>query len=219
MINAVLFDLDGTLLDTSEGIIDSVSYTIRQLGYQALPESTLLKFVGPPIQNSLITHLGITQEEAQNCANIFRNYYKTKALFKANLYPDVLVLLQSLKSDGIKVGVATYKREDYAIELLNHFGIADYCDVMHGADNDNVLTKADIVELCIKEMGVDKSSIVLVGDTEHDAKGANDADVGFLAVTWGFGYSPDNQVTNYPYRAFIENPLQILTFINREYDR
>ena len=60
MIKAVLFDLDGTLLDTSEGIIDSVRYTIAQLGYEPLPVETILKFVGPPIQNSLITYLGLT---------------------------------------------------------------------------------------------------------------------------------------------------------------
>lgn len=213
MIKAVLFDLDGTLLDTSEGIIDSVSYTIRQLGYQALSKETLLKFVGPPIQNSLITHLGITPEEAQNGANIFRDYYKSKALFKAALYPNVLDLLRILKSDGIKIGVATYKREDYAIDLLKHFGIANYCDVMHGADNNNVLTKTDIVELCIKELGVEKSSIVLVGDTDHDAKGAYETEVDFIAVSWGFGYSQDNPICNYPSRAFIDYPLQMLNYL------
>ena len=84
MIKAVLFDLDGTLLDTSEGIMDSVRYTIAQLGYEQLPIETILKFVGPPIQTSLITHLGISIDEAQRGANIFREYYKNNALFKQN---------------------------------------------------------------------------------------------------------------------------------------
>lgn len=209
MIKAVLFDLDGTLLDTSEGIMDSVRYTIAQLGYEPLPVETILKFVGPPIQNSLITHLGMTAEEAQKGANIFRDYYKSYALFKACLYPGIMDLLISLKSKGIKIGVATYKREDYAIDLLKHFGIADYCDVMHGADNENKLTKADIVEMCILEMGEDKSNVVLVGDTDHDAKGAQDAGVGFIAVTWGFGYNIVTKPTNYPCRLVADNANQL----------
>lgn len=197
MIKAVLFDLDGTLLDTSEGIMDSVRYTIAQLGYEQLPIETILKFVGPPIQTSLITHLGISIDEAQRGANIFREYYKNNALFKACIYPGIIAMLNNLKTKDIKIGVATYKREDYAIDLLKHFGIAEYCDVIHGADNENILTKADIVEMCITEMGENKSSVVLVGDTDHDAKGAYEAHVGFIAVTWGFGYT-DNSPISYP---------------------
>jgi len=209
MIKAVLFDLDGTLLDTSEGIMDSVRYTIAQLGYAPLPSDTILKFVGPPIQNSLITYVGLTAEEAQTGANIFRNYYKSEALFKAQLYSGIIDVLAMLKNNGVKIGVATYKREDYAIDILEHFGIASYCDVMHGADNENKLTKADIVEMCISEMGEDKASVVLIGDTDHDAKGAQDAGVGFIAVTWGFGYKPGDSIY-YEHKAIITHPRNII---------
>lgn len=209
MIRAVLFDLDGTLLDTSEGIVDSASFAVSQLGYDPLPMEALLKFVGPPIQNSLMSYLGLTEEEAQKGANIFRDYYKTKALFKARLYPGIMDLLKQLKAQGKKIGVATYKREDYAMDLLRHFGIAELCDVIHGADNNNSLTKADIVEMCIKEIGVPKSNIVLVGDTDHDAKGAQNAGIGFIAVTWGFGYTPDTTSLNYDYLKIVAKPSEL----------
>ena len=213
MIKAVLFDLDGTLLNTSEGIMHSVRYTLSAMGYNPLPEETIIKFVGPPIQNSLMKYCGISPEEAQNGANVFRDYYKSNALFEASLYDGVMELLQELKSKGIKIGVATYKREDYAIDLLKHFGIDKCCDVIHGADNENILTKADIVELCINEMCEDRNDVVLIGDTEHDAKGAFFANVGFVAVTWGFGYTKDNVNSSYPYKYIVHKPLDIIEHV------
>jgi len=213
MIKAVLFDLDGTLLDTSEGIIESVRYTIAQLGHEPLSNETILKFVGPPIQNSLITYVGLSAEEAQIGANIFRDYYKKNALFKASLYPGIKKLLVELKNKGIKIGIATYKREDYAIDLLKFFGIINYCNVIHGADNENKLTKADIVEICISELNEDKSNVLLVGDTIHDAKGALNSGVGFIAVTWGFGYKPLDNRIEYPYIAIVDNTAEIVEYL------
>ena len=78
------------------------------------------------------------------------------------------------------------------ITLLTHFGISPYCNVIHGADNDNKLRKADIVAMCCRELGCEHSQIALVGDTVHDAEGAYKAGVRFIAVTWGFGYKKEN---------------------------
>ena len=188
-IEAILFDLDGTLLDTSEGILHSVRYTLNQLQLPQLSDEQIGCFIGPPIQESLMKYVGLTPEAAQKGANIFRDFYKREALFEASVYDGVFPILEQLRKEGFKIGVATYKREDYAIDILRHFGISTYCDVIHGADNENKLTKADIVELCCKELAVNKGNILLVGDTEHDAKGAMLAEVQFCAVTWGFGYS------------------------------
>lgn len=209
MIKAVLFDLDGTLLDTSEGIKHSVSYAISKMGYKSLPEDIILKFVGPPIQNSLMLYCGVDSVEAQKGANIFRDFYKNEALFEASLYEGVVPMLDCLKEKGIKIGVATYKREDYALELLNHFGITKFCSVIHGADNENKLTKADIINLCILELGCNRSETVLVGDTEHDENGAIKAGVGFIAVTWGFGYKKRGE-TKY---AMVDNTSELLEMV------
>jgi phosphoglycolate phosphatase len=218
MIKGVLFDLDGTLLDTSAGILSSVRYTLERLDIQQLPKKTLLKFVGPPIQCSLMQYVGLNEQQAQEGANIFRSYYKDYALYEASLYPGIHQLLTKLKDNGVKIGVATYKREDYAIDLLKHFGIADFCDVMHGADNENKLTKADIVSNCISELNESKSNVVLIGDTAHDAMGAYDAGVGFIAVTWGFGYHPQEEPSDYPYKA-VANDVEQLGEIIRELNK
>jgi len=97
-------------------------------------------------------------------------------------------LLKPLKQKGFLIGVATYKREDYALDILKHFGILEYCDVVHGADNENKLRKSDIVHLCISEMSVDNDKVVLAGDTYYDLEGSEEANIHFIAVTYGFGF-------------------------------
>ncbi len=197
MINTVLFDLDGTLLDTTEGILESVKYTAKQLAYRELPYEKMIKFVGPPIQNSFIKYYGCDKETAQRAANIFRDYYKSKALLKAVPYEGIYELCEKLKQYDLKLAVATYKREDYALKLLKYFGFDKYCASMHGADNLNVLTKADIINFCMKETGGTIGNTVLVGDTVHDAKGAEKAGIRFIAVTYGFGFKTESDVV-YP---------------------
>lgn len=209
-IEAILFDLDGTLLDTSEGICHSVRYTLDQLQLPQPSEESLREFVGPPIQESLMRYGELSMEEAQRGANIFRNFYKSQALFEASLYDGIIPMLEQSREQGLKIGVATYKREDYAIDILKHFEIAKYCDVMHGADNDNKLTKADIIELCCEELCVLKQNIILVGDTEHDAKGASQAGIKFCAVTWGFGYVSGKVFSEYPYHYICNKPQDIV---------
>lgn len=212
-MKAVLFDLDGTLLDTTVGVLESAIFAAKELGYRELPHETMLSFVGPPIQNSFMKWYGCNQEKAQEAANVFRTYYKENALLKATLYPGLIDILKELKMRNIKIGVATYKREDYAISILKHFGIAPFCTTMHGADNFNKLTKADIVNMCIDELGTEKSEVVLVGDTEHDALGAERAGVPFLGVTYGFGFKTKADLDNYPNIGCAKNANEILNFI------
>lgn len=213
MIEAVLFDLDGTLLDTTEGVLESAIYAAKNLGYPELPHETMLTFVGPPIQQSFIKWYGCTAEKAQEAANVFRSYYKENALFKADLYPGIIELLKELKLRGVKIGVATYKREDYAVSILEHFGIAPFCQTMHGADNYNKLTKADIVNICIQELSSLKDGVVLVGDTEHDAKGAIEAGIPFFGVTFGFGFHSPQDVDEYPNVGYADNAKDIIKVI------
>ncbi len=216
MIEAVLFDLDGTLLNTTEGVLESALYAAKKLGYPELPYETMLTFVGPPIQQSFMKWYGCTAEKAQEAANVFRSYYKENALFKAELYPGIIDLLNELKLRGIKIGVATYKREDYAISILEHFGIAPFCHTMHGADNFNKLTKADIVNICIQELSSQKDGVVLIGDTEHDAKGAAEAGIPFFGVTFGFGFHSPQDIDVYPNIGYADNAKDIIKVIDNK---
>ncbi|MCR5234636.1 MAG: HAD hydrolase-like protein [Lachnospiraceae bacterium] len=213
MIRNVIFDLDGTLLDTKEGILLSVRHTIKVLGYKELTYEQMLSFIGPPVQNSLKRLYGLTDEEAQTGAGIFRDYYKEEALLKAVPYDGIYDLCETLKEAGIKLAVATYKREDYAQRLLKHYGFDRYCDPMHGADNNNILKKQDIIRMCIDEMGATAEDSVLIGDTDNDARGAMEAGIPFIAVCYGFGFRNESDLKDYRYIGIANKPMEVADII------
>ena len=183
----VLFDLDGTLLDTAEGVLASVQYTIETMGYPSLPDEILRAFIGPPVKQSLIRAYGISEEEAQKATQVFRGRYKEHDLFRAVPYPGIPELLKRLRSGGFLIGVATLKREDYAISLLEHFGIAALCDSICGSDFDSKMSKCDVILKCLQKLQLAAHDAVLIGDTASDGEGARLAGVPFIAVTYGFG--------------------------------
>ena len=204
-----MFDLDGTLLDTSEGILSSVRYIIDKAGLPPLDEAELKTFIGPPIQNSLRRRFGLTPEKAMELGNAFRERYKETDLLKAVPYPGIYELLGGLRAMGLRAAVATYKREDYAVDLLAHFGFLPYFDLVRGSDPAGQLTKADIIRQCIRDLQVrDQSKAVLVGDTLSDAQGAKDAGISFIAAGYGFGYRPKDTVEDAI--TVIAEPLELL---------
>lgn len=145
MYKGIIFDLDGTLLDTSEGVLASIRHTIKTMNYRELPLETLLTFIGPPVKRSLMKHYGLTDQEADEATEVFRQQYKNKDLLKAKPYDGILELLKALKDQGFLVGVATLKREDYAHTILEHFGIAKLCDLICGSDFESRMTKTDVL--------------------------------------------------------------------------
>lgn len=190
----VIFDLDGTILDTTEGILASVEYTIDKYRLPRPSKETLLSFIGPPIQLSFKNIYDLSDEMIQEMAVEFRNCYSgTDNLFKAVPYDGIYELFSSLKKQGYQVAIATYKREDYALRLLRKFHFDEYTDIMFGGDNENKLKKKDIIIKCLEKAGVDNPcEAVMVGDTEHDANGAKELGMDFIAVTYGFGFSKDS---------------------------
>lgn len=210
----VIFDLDGTLLDTAEGVLAAVRYTIDKMGFSPLPEETLASFVGPPIQNSFADAYGLNGPILQTIAGIFRTQYAEKDLLKAKPYDGIYDLFDRLRASGVQTAVATYKREDYALRLLCSFGFDRYTALMHGGDHENKLKKRDIIERCITESGVrDRGRIVMVGDTEHDARGAAEIGVDFIGVTYGFGFRTSADADRYPNVGCARTPLAILRLI------
>ena len=118
----VVFDLDGTILDTAEGILASVEYVVEKFGLPKLEKEILPSFIGPPIQDSFSKYYGLTENMLKAATTAFRDNYSSKTLLLAKPYDGIYKLFDYLSSRGIKIAVATYKREDYALKLLHHFG-------------------------------------------------------------------------------------------------
>lgn len=210
----VIFDLDGTLMDTSEGILSAVRYTIEKTGKSQLTQAQLEKFIGPPIQHSFAKNYNLSESEAGEMAAIFRARYSTEDLLLARTYNGIYELLEELSLRKIKSAVATYKREDYALRLLKAYHFDKYMDIMHGSDMEGKLTKSDIIEKCIREAGVDLNEVLMVGDTENDEKGAHAINVDFIGVTYGFGYRKKEEMQDAENNiACVDSPKQILDYL------
>lgn len=190
---SLIFDLDGTLLDTSSGILSAVKELFEARGLPLLPDDQMRSFIGPPIEHTFIT-LDMSPDVAKDLAKGFRNIYFEKKLFDAEVFPNVKDLLKVCKDKGISLGVATNKRENYTITLLEYFGLAEFFDVIHGTDEKGNLTKTDIINNCLKDMSVSSSDALMVGDAWSDEVGAKEARVDFAAAMYGFGFNENSKI-------------------------
>jgi phosphoglycolate phosphatase len=192
MKKAVIFDLDGTLLDTAEGICNSVRYAESKLGLAPLRDEQYHEFIGPPPPEMYQKLHGLSPDEAARATEYHREYSKSKGIYEAVVYEGISDLLEQLKTARVLLGVATYKRQDLAELILEHFGLASLFDSICGLDSENKLSKSDIIEECIRQLGVtDKSGIVYVGDSEYDSVAAQALGVRFIGVTYGYGFTSD----------------------------
>lgn len=209
----IIWDVDGTLLNTGAGVIAAVRDTLLEAGYEVPDEKELRTFVGPPVYNSFIRHLGIGEEEASCLTTEFRlKYSMDKYLFNASVYPGILTALEMLRKEGIRMAIATYKREDYARRIVEHFGLMEYCDICYGADTDNKLTKADIIQKAVDYFDeILLENVVMIGDTEHDLKGAEALGLNFIGVSFGYGFEQGmHQMGKYWIAANVDEMMRLL---------
>jgi len=213
--DSVIFDVDGTLLDTTAGITASVRDTIEEMRLPPLSPEKLMTFIGPPVQESFAREYGMNAVDAQAAAEIFRKRYKGEHLLEAEPYAGIMEALGSEKRAGSRLGIATYKRADYAVEIVNHFGFGALCESINGADNENKLRKKDIIGLTMKEMGIsDPHRVIYVGDTLSDAQSAQSIGIDFMAVTYGFGFKPGTGVSDVRCVSVVDDPAGIAAFFD-----
>lgn len=204
----LIWDVDGTLLDTSEGIISSAIYSIRKHSLDIPSEDVMKTFIGPPIQDSFQRVFKVKREEAMAMADDFRNYYKFKDLFKAKKYPHLDTTLNKITQMGVKQVVATYKRQDYANSIIDHFGLNKFMIIVCGADFEGKLNKSDIIQKAISKSGVSElRKIVMVGDTVNDLTGAQNLKIDFIGVLYGFGFKEYDSI-NYPHTVGIIDSVE-----------
>ena len=186
----VLFDLDGTLSDSAPGIIGSVKYALEKLNFTDYDEKILTKFLGPPLVWSFKTYLGLSDADAEKGLRLYReNYNEQGGKYIAEIYPGIRETLETLKNAGVKLGVATVKPEKTAREVLEHFGLSEYFDVVAGSPPDiKHAEKQTVILSALKALGLPPSSETLMaGDRLFDVESAKALGLSAFGASYGFG--------------------------------
>jgi phosphoglycolate phosphatase len=188
---SILFDLDGTIIDSAPGITATLAYTFETMGIPVPSPSDLLAYVGPPILDSFRDRAGLSLGEAAEALAIYRPRYLEIGAFDSSVFPGVPEVLRAVHAAGIPMSLATSKPETPATLMLSHFGLLGEFDIITGASDDEVRSsKEDVVAEALVRLdafGADLSRPVLVGDREHDIEGATASGVPTIFVDWGYG--------------------------------
>lgn len=205
---AYIFDLDGTLLDTSPGVFAAFRGALARLGRPEPTDEILAGTIGPTLKSSFVNLFGVPEEAAEDAVRIYREEYAAGAMFHAERYDGMAELLQILKEKGCALGVASYKLESYIEPVLERFDLAAYFDVFCGV-RDEWESKAQIIGRCLSGLSCPPQQAVMIGDSPYDAIGAKEAGIAFIGAGYGFGFR-QNEL---PYPApMADMPLDILNY-------
>ena len=183
----ILFDFDGTVFDTVEGITRSVQYAARKFGLDAELEE-LRCFAGPPLLEMFEEKFGVDEAMARQLTAAFRERYNPIGLYECRVFPGVRELTEHLRAAGKRVGIATSKPSRLAETLLRREDMLPLFDVVSGAgDNGEGNAKCQVIQRAMEALGADKESTVLIGDTKYDVYGA--AQVGIPCIGVAYGYA------------------------------
>lgn len=188
-MKAILFDLDGTLIDSSEGITKSTQYALAHYGIIENDLSKFYKFIGPPLVVSFKKYYDFSEEQAVEAVAVYRERYNKIGLFECRLYPGVRECIETLKKKGYLIGMASSKPEVSCRRILEHFDILELFDDVVGATFDGRIdTKEEVLNEVLRRWSdVPKEEMCLIGDTMFDVEGANQVGIRTVAVTFGFG--------------------------------
>lgn len=190
MYKAILFDLDGTLTESGEGITKSVQYALEKLGKPEEDLEALKVFVGPPLMEQFMKYADLDEETARRAVEIYRERYSTIGIFENRPYPGVAHMLEELKKKGYLLAVASSKPEYFVKRILAHFDLEKYFDEAVGSEMSGSRTnKTEVIEETLRRLHLEnhREQVLMVGDKEHDVLGARKAGLECLAVSYGYG--------------------------------
>ena len=204
---AVFFDLDGTLMDTSEGVLSGGRYAMDKLGLEIQADARWDLFIGPPLGDCFRLTFGISDDKTvEKLCEAYHEYYMETGRFLAKFYPGILEVLKTLKERGYILGITSMKNEDLVQAMCKHFKVDCYFTEQLGIDLTGTMTKADLLKEGFRRQGLKPEECVLIGDTSIDAKGAADAGCACIKANWGFGFKKDEPDS-------ISDPLEILNLV------
>jgi phosphoglycolate phosphatase len=199
----LIFDLDGTLINSKIGLHNSLNYMLEQMNIDLDSVGIIDQLIGPPIQDGLKKALGFDDKQVELGVKLFREYYSQQGLYEGELYPGVLELLEELFQQGKQLYVATSKRDEFAHEVLRSFELDRYLIDVQGAGDGGRHTKAELITtLMDRNQILSSGQVVMIGDTKFDLIGGQANEISTIAVGYGFGNSEELQDLNPTY--FVE---------------
>ena len=186
---AVIFDFDGTVADTGEGVFASVEYAMQTLKKEPLTTDVLKQFIGPPLLFSFREYAGLNDAQAEQAVDFYRQSYESGNLFRLRFYDGIPELLQKLRAHGIRTGLASAKPDVFIQRILRHYKIDELFDCARGISLEDYCTdKTDVIQAVLKRLGVqNRQSVLMVGDTLFDIEGAKSVGTQSAGVLYGYG--------------------------------
>jgi phosphoglycolate phosphatase len=213
---AVLFDLDGTIVDSAPGITATLAHTLEAMGEPVPTPAELLAWVGPPIMDSFRDLGGFSLEESHRALEIYRQKYLVEGVFDARVYSGVEDVLRAISEGRIPLSLATSKPETPATIVLEHYGLAHYFDELTGASDDEKRSKkADVIAEALRRLAADDADLsrtIMIGDRIHDVEGAAANGIPTIYCTWGYG-SPAESAGAV---AVVDTPEQLFPLLGLE---
>lgn len=192
MKNYLLFDLDGTLTDSKEGICTCVQYALASFGIQEPDLDKLEPFIGPPLKDSFMKYYQMDEAQAQEAVEKYRERFRDTGIFENRLYEGIPEMLNALNGKGMFMAVASSKPTEYVRRILEHFKIAKYFKVIVGSEMDGTRTrKEEVIQEALRQLfgnwPIEKSKVYMIGDRCYDVEGARSVGLESVGVTYGYG--------------------------------
>ncbi len=208
--NIILFDLDGTLTDSAEGIIRSAQYMQEKMGMPIWQSEDLHFMIGPPLRESFRDAFHMDETQIEQGILHFRERYFSVGLFENIVYTGIPETLQQLRAMGKRLAVATSKHQSTAIRILEHFGLTEYFEIIGGDDQASARnTKAKVIAYVMEQLQADTTDIIMVGDRKFDIEGAHTMHIPAIGVLYGYGNQ--QELTACGADAIVQTPQDLLT--------
>lgn len=206
----ILFDLDGTIIDSSKGITNAVQYALNYFNIKEDNEQILQCFIGPPLKESFKKYYNFSDDYASKAVEKYREYYSIKGIKENFLYEGIKGVLEALKKNNKNLIIATSKPEKFTIEILKMHNILEYFDYISAATMDNSrVKKEDIIKYALNKLKInDVSKCIMIGDKIHDIIGANKNNMDSILATYGFTTKEEIEISNANY--IVNSATQIL---------
>jgi phosphoglycolate phosphatase len=186
---SIFFDLDGTLCDPHDGIVRCLQYALEQLGHATPPGEELARYIGPPLHDSFATLLNSSDAQlVKRAVELYRERFASKGMFENTLYAGIPDALRKLKTQHFQLHVVTSKPTAFARQIIGHFGLERFFHNIYGSELDGTRAdKGQLIAHVLEQEQIHPPEAVMVGDREHDIRGAIANAVRPIGVLWGYG--------------------------------